>query len=250
MKKTDKLITAEKKGRKKIKGKIYLLLMLLLIILISAAAVLLNRKEDVPAKHLLHPGNVDFGADFSTWQDPSVIDYDKLAPRLDFAILRIGFTDKETGEFKKDDCFEQHYEEFSRRRVPLGAYWYSDAKNEKEGKAEAEAVLKYIAGKNFSHPVFIDIEDPSLQAFLPSDLTDAALSFMKVLEKGGYSPGFYSNAYFLSELIYSEKLSAYSCWAAQYHDWAPELGIQYWQYTNEGRLPGYDGSLDLNLKLD
>lgn len=235
------------------RNRIFLILSLLIV---SLLAVLLwttlmqksNTIEELPTppRTLLRK----FGADFSSWQDPNSIDYDTLALRLDFAILRAGFTGHDTGTaLKSDNAFEEHYKNFNERNVPIGVYWYSCADSVEKAVVEAQAVLRHIKGKNISYPVFFDTEDEYFQIMAsPEVLTDAALAFCQTIEAAGYKAGIYSHAYWFRDRMELERLSDYEIWLASWNE-VPEQGVPYdiLQFTEEGRLAGYDGPLDLNF---
>ena len=56
--------------------------------------------------------------DISYWQQPALIDYDKLAGQVDGVILRAAYG------VKADSAFNRHYAEFTKRGVPVGCYHY------------------------------------------------------------------------------------------------------------------------------
>lgn len=59
-----------------------------------------------------------FGIDISKYQNPDLIDYDKIAEQVDFVILRIGFG------WLKDIYFERHYLAFTQRGKRIGGYHF------------------------------------------------------------------------------------------------------------------------------
>ena len=56
--------------------------------------------------------------DISQYQPPSAIDYDKLAGAVDGVILRCAYGTR------KDNAFETHYAEFTKRGIPMGVYLF------------------------------------------------------------------------------------------------------------------------------
>lgn len=191
------------------------------------------------------------GIDISTWQDPHRINYDLLAKNIDFAILRVGYTGHGTGvSLHKDADFEQHYKELHKRGVPLGVYWYSCANTKERGIREAEECLKYIKGKEFSYPIYIDTEDNYHQK--PAGrkkLTDALVGFCETIEKAGYYAGIYSSTYWIKIYCELSRLERFDFWLAQWSDKAPSLAHGMWQYSAKGRVTGYAGDLDMNYAI-
>lgn len=189
-----------------------------------------------------------FGIDISTYQAPSAINYDQLANNISFAILRAGFTGWGTGDsYYKDDAFETHYRELSKRGVPLGAYWYSCANTPLEGIAEAKELLRLVKGKAFSYPLVMDVEDQHHQAPTSKQvLTDTVIAFCQTIEKAGYYAMIYSSTWWLHNELDLASLAPYDIWAAQWSVSEPTVRHGIWQYTSDGKVNGYTGRLDCN----
>lgn len=191
--------------------------------------------------------------DISEWQDPSKIDYDKLAKNIDGAILRTSYTYSKDKSFKKDKHFETHYKELSKRKVPLGAYHFSRAVNKQEAKAEANYMYKLIKDKKFELPIFVDMESEEQNKTSMSDISTTIYYWCKELEAKGYFTGFYCNLWFLNNKVQIFVRNKFAFWLAQYTtnsapDYTGKYGI--WQHTSKGRVPGYNGDLDLNRVYD
>ncbi|MCI6575024.1 MAG: hypothetical protein MSC53_07685 [Arcanobacterium sp.] len=188
--------------------------------------------------------------DVSAWQSPSLINYDALAKSVSGVIIRIGYTGTYSGSsLNKDSAFDRHYAEFTKRGVPVGAYWYSAANEGDEGANEARAALKFLGGRSLSFPIYIDVEDPTHQSWASmSALTDQSLKFASVVKAGGYRPGVYaSSSWYYNKLNYSTLAgSGLSIWVAQWSSHRPGFSYGLWQYTDAARLSGYAGSLDAN----
>lgn len=189
-----------------------------------------------------------FGVDISTYQAPSAIDYNQFAKNISFAILRAGFTGWGTGEsYYKDDAFETHYRELSKRGVPLGAYWYSCANTPLEGIREAKELLKLVEGKTFEYPLIIDVEDQHHQAPTSTKvLTDTVVAFCETIEEAGYYAMIYSSTWWLNNELDLARLAPYDLWVAQWSVSEPNVRHGIWQYTSDGKVSGYNGRLDCN----
>lgn len=190
-----------------------------------------------------------FGIDISTFQKPHLINYDLVASQIEFVILRCGFTGSARKSLEIDSEFERHYSEFAKRKVPIGVYWYSRAVNYDEGVAEATKVIELIKDKKIEYPVFWDTEDNVYQR--PSSkqaVTDAAQGFCVTIEKAGYFVSIYASTSWLNTSLDMEQLKQYDVWVAHYGVLMPSYRGRFgiWQYTDKGRLKGYNGDLDLN----
>lgn len=190
-----------------------------------------------------------FGIDVSTWQKPHLINYDLISSQIEFVILRCGFTGSARKSLEIDAEFEKHYNEFSKRGVSIGVYWYSRATNYDEGVAEAVKVLELIKNKKIEYPVFWDTEDNVYQG--PASrlsVTNAAKGFCESIEKAGYFVSIYASTSWLNTQLDMEQLKQYDVWVAHYGVLIPSYQGKFgmWQYTDKGRLKGYNGNLDLN----
>lgn len=188
--------------------------------------------------------------DISSYQAPGSINYDLLSKNIDGVILRAGFTGYGSGEsLNKDDSFETHYKELRKRNVNIGVYWYSCANEPGEGKAEAEFLYNIIKDKTLELPVYWDTEDQHHQAKVSkTQLSKVGMEFLDYLEDKGYYVGIYASTSWLNDRLDMSMLKDYDVWVAHYGVDKPSYKGQYgmWQYTDSGRLPGFDGNLDMN----
>ena len=169
-----------------------------------------------------------FGIDISTWQKG--YPYAKAsAEGVKFAILRAGFSQT------KDSQFETHYSNAKAQGWGVGAYWYMYAKNVEAAKKEAYAFLNVIRGKQFEYPVYLDIEDPSLQKLGKSTLNAMVTAFGEIMEANGYYFGVYTNKYWYNSIISGADLNRkFDWWIAQWSSYEPS-GVNYglWQFGGE-----------------
>lgn len=185
--------------------------------------------------------------DISWWQDPEKINYDKLAPAISGAIIRLGYGSNQTGVPREDNRFRRHYDEFRKRRVPVGAYWYSTAISEEEVQAELDETLRICEGLEFGYPIAWDTEDPRQSQLSPEVLTRLARIYCGGLVEAGYHPMIYSYSWWLDNRMKMEDLEEFDVWVASLAP-VPEYRREYkmWQWTWSLSLPGYDGPLDGN----
>lgn len=185
--------------------------------------------------------------DISRYQDPDDVDFDELAQHISGVILRAGFTGWGEKTLHEDPTFDRYYEEFTKRGIPVGAYWFSCAQNEADGKKEAQKMLEIIRGKKLELPLFWDTESEERQREVPKQqLTNAGISFLETIEDVGYYVGIYASASWLVEKLDMSRLSDYDVWVAHYGVSKPAYSGDYdmWQFTSSYRLPGYNGNLD------
>ena len=98
------------------------------------------------------------GLDISSYQKG--INFDEIKSKVDFLILRAGFTGwgGDGTNKNKDSCFEDFYSKSKARGIPVGAYWYSCANTYEKGKAEAEYLYNNcLKGKQFEYPIYMDV---------------------------------------------------------------------------------------------
>lgn len=195
--------------------------------------------------------------DVSQWQDPKQINYDLLSKEIDGVMIRAGFTGYGDGRSTYiDPHANTHYAEFNKRGVPCGFYWYSCAVDEAQGEKEAKELLKFIQGKTVLLPLAIDVEDGYHQAKVyRTELTNAVIAFCKTIEASGRYASIYSSTSWFQSRLDDSRLQKYDHWLAHW-TYKPEQDPPYsgasvglWQYSDKGRLPGYNGDLDLNKKI-
>ena len=172
--------------------------------------------------------------DISTWQKG--IDYSEIKKRVNYCILRAGFS------LTKDNQFETHYKNL--QELNLGAYWYTYATTTQEAKAEAKKMLEVIKDKKFTMPIYLDIEDKSISSLGKTKLNNIIKAFGEEIENAGYYFGVYTNLNWYKNVISGSDLNKkYDWWIACWSDTAPK-GVDYgvWQYTSSYK--------DFGVRLD
>lgn len=170
------------------------------------------------------------GIDIS-WCQPKV-DWSKV--ETDFAIIQIG------GGYvarKKDAMFESHYAGAKSRGIPVGAYWFIDAKTVEQAIEEADIALSIIAGKQFEYPIFLDLEKQSIYNTGKANVSKIIRAFLNRVESAGYWVGLYGNLDLLYHYTEDDIKTRYSIWLAQwgvskptykgaYGIWQPDTAAQ------------------------
>ena len=184
------------------------------------------------------------GIDVSVFQGD--IDWAATAKSIDYAILRAGFGG---GTSLKDGRFDENYTEAKKHGVPIGAYWYSYATTVEGARAEAQACLEVLKGRQFEYPIYYDIEEIETLETGPENVNAIAKTFCDILTKAGYCVGIYtSTSQLLSTFDDSIKNSDnIEIWVA---DWRSRTECPYtgkygmWQYGLSTTVKGVAGDCD------
>ena len=195
------------------------------------------------------------GVDVSRFQDN--VDWAAVAADgVSFAMLRIGGRGYgPDGAIYEDENFEANYAGARAAGLKVGVYFFSQAVTIAEAAEEAKYVLKILNGRALDFPVAFDWEHVSDEtartAHIATELVTAfAKAFCDAVSQAGYQAVIYFNrehGYFGLQL---SLLSAYQFWYAEYAD-MPSFIYDYWiwQYTEEGKVNGISGNVDLNIAI-
>lgn len=191
------------------------------------------------------------GIDISRWNGD--VDFSKVKNAgYSFVILKAGGSDD---DFYEDGNFERNYANAIAAGMEVGAYFFAGQQSitAQMGLEDAEFFAAIIRGKEFTFPVYYDIE-----AQRPSNkdgTTDAAIKFCSKMEDLGYYVGIYSAkiAGFQERLDVS-RLEKYDKWLALWNnnpDEKPDVsgyGFGLWQYTSTNTVPGVSSPhVDCNI---
>lgn len=183
-------------------------------------------------------GNKKFIIDVSVWQ--GVIDWEKVKPQIDGAILRCGYG----GDYldQDDEQFKRNADECTRLGIPFGVYLYSYAKSIQAAQYEANHVLRLIKDYKLSYPVYLDLE----QSGTESGAIERANVFGDIIEDAGYWCGVYANLNWWENHLVG--LERFTKWVAQYYKECEYKGehLDMWQYSDNGTVDGINGFVDVN----
>ena len=188
------------------------------------------------------------GIDVSSYQKRP--DWQKVKTAgIQFAILRCH---QKTGI---DSSFNYNYENAKRNGILVGVYKYSYAKTTKEVRAEADAVLEVLNGRELDFPVYFDLEDDSLKSLSNSTIEKLAESFLKKIQNAGYKVGIYVNKDWYNNKITQTLKDKYDFWIASIPandngSMVERLKPSYakmWQYSFAGKVPGIQGDVDMDF---
>lgn len=215
-------------------------------------AVGLDENSDTESENTNEVDTVKNIIDVSTFQGD--INWAKVKGNCDGAIIRTGFRGYGSkGTLSTDARFKKNIAEATAQGIPIGVYFFTQALNEAEAKAEAQYVLDLIKGYKITYPVYIDIEYSNAKANGRADKlskavrTSNAIAFLETIKAAGYIPGVYASKHWFENMLDDSRLSAYTHWVAHY---ASKCGYggkyDMWQYTDSGSVPGISGNVDKN----
>ena len=196
-----------------------------------------------------------YGVDVSTYQ--GTVDWAKVkAAGISFAIMRAGYRGYgSAGTLVVDDKFVTNLKNAKAAGLKVGAYFFTQATNATEAKAEANFVHSYAKSYTLDLPVYCDMEEINSQGRLEKlNLTAAQntaiiSAFCDRVKELGYEPGVYSNPSWLYHKLNRATLeSKYQIWLAH---WVTNTDYPYsfntWQYGT-GTVNGISGAVDMDVK--
>lgn len=150
-----------------------------------------------------------YGIDISSWQG----NIDLKPYKGQFVIIRAGY------DVTEDNKAKRNMDECERLGIPYGVYWYSYALTPTQAKAEAQACLKVIKGRNLSVGVWFDMEDADHWkrnhgfSFSKSNISAICNAFCDIFAVKGYYVGIYASRSWFDSYIDCPK---YDRWVAQW----------------------------------
>lgn len=177
------------------------------------------------------------GIDISQWQG----DMDLTPYKDGFVIIRGGFWTS------TDPWAERNIAKCDALGIPWGLYWYSYALSEAQARQEAEACLKFLAGRKPRLGVWFDMEDADgykAKNGFPSDETITAMckAFCAAMEYAGNKTGVYASLSWFDARIGE---TGYDKWIAA---WGANDGVHYPDLSGQCVMQQYRGSpLDLDI---
>ena len=203
--------------------------------------------------------NYTLVVDISEFQ--SNIDWAKVkAAGISGAIIRCGLRFAESGKLAEDEMFIKHITGAHNAGVKVGIYFFTEAVNAAEGKAEAEYAIKLWkkTGIPLSYPIGIDSENVNWKGggkgransgvLSKAKRTEAIKAFAEEINRQGYKCMLYASTSWLNNQVDMSVLSSVvDVWAAQYYTRCEYKGKYImWQYTSSGSVAGIKGNVDMN----
>ncbi len=190
----------------------------------------------------LAEGFQSHGIDVSHYQGE--IDWDELFQNSSVEISFV-FCKATEGTHILDERWRRNRNMLRERKVPIGAYHYF--RPEIDATLQARFFLKHYASQQNDLPPVIDVEEEGEDAI---SLINDVKRWMDIVEqKTGKQPIIYTNFYMFQK-IFETNFRNYKFWIANYSDQPQRLKddrIIYWQYSDQGEVPGIKGKVDLNM---
>lgn len=206
--------------------------------------------------------DITLGIDVSKYQ--GTINWAEVkASGVDFAMIRVGYRAKSTGEIFEDPTARYNMQEAQAAGIKIGAYFFSSAITQDEAREEAAFTADIIARYKITYPVAFNCEDfrspDSRQNGLDAaQRTQLACAFLDEISAAGYTPMFYASKGELegnAEWNTDTLAAKYKIWVAQYPDkpYPDTASSSYsgshdmWQYTSQGTVAGIPKKTDVNI---
>ena len=197
----------------------------------------------------------NIGIDVSEHQ--GIIDWQLVAQNgVGFVFLRLGARGYTEGNIVLDAQYQANIEGASNAGLEVGVYFFSQAVNEDEARAEANFVLDQLAGRHLDLPVVYDLEQVSdsngrINSLSGQQRSQNARAFCEIVEAAGYQAMLYGNAYDLARYDL-DLLRSYDIWFAHYNVSRPMdyfVNFSIWQCTSTALINGIHGFVDLNIRF-
>lgn len=183
--------------------------------------------------------------DVSKWQGE--IDFEKVRKSgVKGVMIRAGYG-KVSDQI--DPYFFKNYDAAKNAGLYVGCYWYSYAYTNNDMKAETELFYATIKDLIFDLPVCMDIEENKHYLMSNESLESMFKIFADYFESRNYFIGFYVNRNFI-ENKFNPYDKGWALWLADWTDNKTSYNEFMRQYTNEGKITGINGNVDLNNCTD
>lgn len=196
-------------------------------------------------------GEALHGIDVSYYQQ--AVDWEQVkASGIDFVFVRVGYRSTSDGTIYPDEMAEKNLAGAKEAGLKVGAYFFSQALNPAEALEEAHFALSMVKDCKLDLPLAYDWEFYSKEA-RTNDMDSETLmnciqAFCTAVELAGHDSMVYFNRDLSQRMLDVERLGSRNIWFAMYDSY-PDAPCKpdYWQYSDEGSVPGIDGPVDLNL---
>lgn len=190
------------------------------------------------------------GIDVSSHQGqihwPSVAD-----SGIQFAIVRLGYRSYDDGQLHIDQRAIENLTGARAAGLKIGAYFFSQSLTEAEAREEAALALEVLDGMILDLPIAYDWEyvspDKRTGHMEPEALTACVHAFCGEMEAAGYQSMVYFNQELSRTLLELDQIRQYPFWYARYDETLRfDHTVRFWQYSDEGQLPGIEEKVDLD----
>ncbi|MFF5812908.1 GH25 family lysozyme [Peribacillus butanolivorans] len=183
------------------------------------------------------------GIDISEWQGE--INFEKVkASGIEVVYIR-----SSEGNNYVDPYFHKNYEKAKKAGLRIGFYHYVTARSVSQAEYQAHFFVSLISNKEFNGKIAMDFED--LAGLTNSEINMISKAFIKRVEElSGKEAVIYSDASNATYVL-DKSLTKYPLWIADYGVGHPSNQVKWskwsgWQYSDNGRIPGISGTVDLD----
>ncbi|MCR5202351.1 MAG: glycoside hydrolase family 25 protein [Lachnospiraceae bacterium] len=211
---------------------------------------LLNKKM-----HLRKSGyTYEHGVDVSKYQGN--VNWKKVRKAgYSFAFIRMGFRGYSSGSLNLDSYAIKNLRGAKKAGLKVGIYFFSQAINPKEARAEARYAIKHLGNIKLNLPIVYDPETILNSAARTNKLKKKVLTkntraFINYVRKKGYKGMLYCNLKWEAYKLKMSKLKDIPIWYADY-ELRPQTPYRftYWQYSSTTKVPGVSGNCDVNIRI-
>ena len=174
------------------------------------------------------------------------IDWNKVKPSVSFVILRLGWIGNKNNH-TIDPKFEEYYNQCKSLNIPIGVYVYNYCNSEGSAIAGAKWVIERLTNKTLELPVYLDMEDSSIESLGKIKLTNICIAFNTEIEKTGLWAGVYANLNWYNNFLDKNLIKKkYTTWIAHYTSGIDKYKGEYdmWQSSSTGRINGISSNVD------
>lgn len=181
------------------------------------------------------------------------IDFEKVKQAgIEGVIIRIGWIGNKNNH-TIDKYFIDYYNRAKNVGLKIGFYVYSYVKSLENLKGACQWILNQIQDKTFELPLFLDLEDNTIESCGKENLTNQAIVFCRTFENLGIKSGIYANKHWFENYVDVYRLIDlnYKIWLAEWNVQNPTVNyrVDFWQNTSDGHIPGITGRVDINKML-
>ncbi len=181
--------------------------------------------------------------------DVSYYQQDIAWKRVRAAGMRFAFIRVSDGLTVGDTSFAKNWTGAKRAGILRGAYQYF--RPEQSAIAQADLMIATLRRDRGELPPAIDVESDGGK--LPAKLAEAVRVWVaRVRDQLGVEPIVYTGPEFWRDRAGGADLTRQPLWLAHYTRGCPTVPApwtawQFWQHTDNGRVPGIEGAVDLNM---
>lgn len=189
------------------------------------------------------------GCDLSSYEPD--VNWEELAKAKKFVFLRVSH-----GVEVKDVVFQRFWKAAKQHGVIRGAYHY--LMPNQPIQPQIDYFISAVGALEVGDlPPVLDLEEPEIwQHIAQADRVPLVLRFLEAMEKAfGVTPMLYCSPSFIPNVLgtaNAEPLKRFPLWIANYRVAQPTVPKPwdrwtFWQFTPEGKCPGFNGTCDLNV---